>query len=159
MIIKGITDEDFTNYKKPSMFIAMPHCSFKCERESGSECCQNKALAEEKSFAIQDTDIIERYIKNDITDAIVFGGLEPFDSYPDVFNLIAKLRYIYHCRDDVVIYSGYDKNELGGMLEGLKIFDNIIVKFGRYIPDRPQRYDDVLGVTLASDNQYAEAIS
>ena len=35
---------------------------------------------------------------------------------------------------------------------------NIIVKFGRYIPDTDQRYDEVLGVILASDNQYAERL-
>ena len=31
MKIKGITDEDFVNYKYPSMFIATSICSFKCE--------------------------------------------------------------------------------------------------------------------------------
>ena len=31
----------------------------------------------------------------------------------------------------------------------------VIIKFGRFIPNRPSRYDEVLGVTLASDNQFA----
>ena len=41
----------------------------------------------------------------------------------------------------------------------LKNYDNIIIKYGRYIPNQPSRYDSILGVTLASDNQYAERIS
>jgi hypothetical protein len=32
---------------------------------------------------------------------------------------------------------------------------NLIFKFGRFIPDRPHRFDEVLGVELASDNQFA----
>ena len=39
MLIKGIIDEDFLNYKKPSMVIAFPHCSFKCEKELGKKVC------------------------------------------------------------------------------------------------------------------------
>ena len=35
---------------------------------------------------------------------------------------------------------------------------NIIIKFGRFIPNRPSRYDEVLGVELASDNQFAKRI-
>ena len=33
MIIKQLIDEDFVNYKVPSMFIAFPRCTFKCEKE------------------------------------------------------------------------------------------------------------------------------
>jgi len=36
MIIKGLIDEDFVNYKKPSMTIMMPYCTFKCDKEYGS---------------------------------------------------------------------------------------------------------------------------
>ena len=32
----------------------------------------------------------------------------------------------------------------------------VIIKWGRFIPDMPRRVDPILGVTLASDNQYAE---
>ena len=46
MIIKGLTDEDFVNYKKPAMFIATSKCSFKCEKECGvTGMCQNHPLA------------------------------------------------------------------------------------------------------------------
>jgi len=36
---------------------------------------------------------------------------------------------------------------------------NIIIKYGRFIPDKEKHYDEVLGIYLASDNQYAERIS
>ena len=32
---KCIVPTDFLNYKKPSMYIAFPFCSFKCEKECG----------------------------------------------------------------------------------------------------------------------------
>ena len=38
-------------------------------------------------------------------------------------------------------------------------FRNIIVKFGRFIPDQESHYDEVLGVNLASNNQYAKKLS
>ena len=28
----------------------------------------------------------------------------------------------------------------------------VIIKFGRFIPDRPHKYDELLGIELASDN-------
>ena len=62
--------------------------------------------------------------------------------------------------DDVVIYTGYDKNEISeGLINELKLYSNIIIKFGRYIPNVDSVYDNVLKVTLASYNQYAERIS
>ena len=41
MKVVGLIDEDIVNYKKTSMYIAFPFCSFKCERECGKEICQN----------------------------------------------------------------------------------------------------------------------
>jgi len=35
MKIVNLIDEDFCQYKKPSMFIGMPKCSFKCDKECG----------------------------------------------------------------------------------------------------------------------------
>ena len=37
MIIKGLIDEDFINYKKPSMVIEFPYCNFKCDKTSMSK--------------------------------------------------------------------------------------------------------------------------
>ena len=90
-------------------------------------------------------------------------GLEPFDSMLTVTNFIHLLRQEYNCHDDIVIYTGYTKEELQNMqidiLTKLKNYDNIIIKYGRFIPDCKSHYDEVLGVNLASPNQYAERIS
>ena len=83
MIIKGIIDEDFINYKKPSMFISAPECTFKCEKESGVRCCQNSVLASAETFDISNDELIVRYVCNPITSAVVFGGLEPFDRFEE----------------------------------------------------------------------------
>lgn len=159
MKIKGIVDEDFVNYKLPSMVIMMPSCTFKCDEESGKQVCQNGALATAPSINIGIHSIIYRYLNNPITKAIVIAGLEPFDSFDDVTEFIATLRNEYACLDDVVIYTGYNKDESEEYIEYLKAIPNIIVKFGRFVPDQQSHYDDVLGVKLASDNQFAERIS
>ena len=76
----------------------------------------------------------------------------------DVIHLISTFR-ANGCDCDFVIYTGYYKNEIESQLEKLSRFSNIIVKFGRYIPNENSIYDSVLGVRLASDNQYAERLS
>ena len=157
MLIKGIIDEDFINYKKPCMVIEFPYCSFKCDKECGKQVCQNGALANSPNINIERMDLIDRYLKNDIAQSIVMQGLEPFDSWGDLISLIFLIRC--YIDDDIVIYTGYNANELTEKIEILKYFKNIIIKFGRYIPDQQVHYDDVLGVNLASQNQYAEKIS
>lgn len=159
MVIKGITDEDFVNYKLPSMYICTSICSFKCDKESGASCCQNSSLAKQQSIQVSDEVIIERYISNPITKAIVFAGLEPFDQYEEMFKFITKLRHQYGCHDPVVIYTGYNRNEIEDAVTALSVFEDIIIKFGRFRPGHRLHYDEVLGVNLASDNQYAVKIS
>ena len=157
MKIRGVTEEDFINYKRPSMFIISPFCSFKCEKECGQTCCQNNELID---LPLIDTSIkvlINHYINNPITHAVVFGGLEPLDSFDDVLEFIQEFRQV--SQDEIVIYTGYVPEEVIDKLNKLKEYNNIILKFGRYIPSRPSRYDEVLGITLASDNQYGEKIS
>ena len=157
MLIKGIIDEDFINYKKPCMVIEFPYCSFKCDKECGKQVCQNGALANSPNINIERMDLINRYLKNDITQSIVMQGLEPFDSWDDLISFI----FLFRCYsdDDIVIYTGYNLSELEEKVELLSYFDNIIIKFGRYIPNKQSHYDNVLGVNLASDNQYAVKIS
>lgn len=157
MLVKQIIDEDFVNYKKASMFIGCPSCSWKCEKECGKKICQNSSLATAKTISIPIVDIIDRYLKNQITDAVVIGGLEPFESFEDVINFVTALRT--HVDDDIVIYTGFYKFEIQEYIQKLNKFNNIIVKFGRFIPDRPKHFDEILGVYLSSDNQYAERIS
>lgn len=159
MHLKGITDEDFVNYKLPSMFIATTYCSFKCEKENGVRCCQNSALVSQPIIEVDDDELIKRYSSNDITKAIVFGGLEPFDQSLELLSFIAKLRTKYNIHDPVVIYTGFDEIEVAEDLKALRMFDNIVVKFGRYKINRKPHFDDVLGIELASDNQYGKVIS
>ena len=157
MLIKGIIDEDFINYKKPSMVIEFPYCSFKCDKECGKQVCQNGTLANSPNINVDRMGLINRYLKNDITKSIVMQGLEPFDSWDDLTTFIFLLRC--YSDDDIVIYTGSNEDEITEKIEILKYFKNIIIKFGRYKPNQTPHYDDVLGVKLASDNQYAERIS
>lgn len=160
MVVKEIRDEDFTSYKKPSMVIGFPYCSWKC----GKGLCQNSALAQAPNIEINVNTLVKRYINNPITHAIICAGLEPFDSPCALPELINELRK--HTDDDIIIYTGYNKEELTDGFDSLKEaynkikqLKNIVIKFGRFIPNQQPHYDDVLGIKLASDNQYAERIS
>ena len=46
----------------------------------------------------------------------------------------------------------YDKIAL------LSHYKNVIVKFGRFIPNQESHYDKILGVNLVSNNQYSKII-
>ena len=157
MIIKGIQEEDFINYKKPSMFISFSSCTWKCEKECGRKVCQNGTLATTPNINIGVKTIVNKYINNPITKSIVCGGLEPFDTFDDLLQLIAYLRV--STDDDIVIYTGYYKEEIADRIALLSKYKNMVIKYGRYIPDQKEHYDEVLGVSLASENQYAERIS
>lgn len=159
MKLKGIRVEDFTNYKKPSMFLAFPTCTFKCEKECGMRVCQNGTLANAPNIEIKVQKLVDKYLSNPITSAVVCGGLEPFDDFEDLWRFILCLR-VSGCNDDVVIYTGYYKNEIPEEnLRRLTLVPNIIVKWGRFIPNQRSHFDQVLGIDLASENQYAERIS
>ena len=158
MLIKNLIDEDFINYKKASMFIAFPYCTFKCEKDCGIHCCQNSDLVRSRNIAISPYALAARYMDNPLTSSIVFGGLEPFDSFDDMVILIKCLR-AHAPNDDIVIYTGYNEDEVTDKVETLSKFKNIIIKYGRFIPNDEPRFDEVLGVNLASKNQYAKRIS
>lgn len=157
MILKNIIDEDFTNYKKISMFLGFPYCTFKCDKECGRPVCQNSILAKAGSVEISINKVIDRYIKNSISDAIVCGGLEPFDTFDVLITFIEAFREISD--DDIVIYTGYTEQELSKQINILSNYKNIYIKFGRFIPDQEKHYDDTLGIYLASSNQYGKKIS
>lgn len=157
MIVKEIRDEDFTNYKKPSMFIGFPSCSWKCEKECGMRVCQNTTLAKAPTVEVEFGKLVDRYLNNKITSAVVFGGLEPFDTWHDLKKIVNALRE--KTNDDIVIYTGYKEDEISSAINYLKKYQNIVIKFGRFIPNQQKHYDEILGVYLASDNQYARRIS
>lgn len=158
MKIIDIVDVDFANYRKPSMFLIFPHCSFKCDKENGCNLCQNSHLAQEKTLDIRLKDILDRYADNPISKAIVCGGLEPFDSAEELFYLIHTARDLYDIEDDVVIYTGYTEEELQSNLyfKYITKYSNVIIKFGRFLPNQESHYDETLGIKLASNNQYAK---
>lgn len=158
MILKGIIETDTINYKKISMVLEFPICkNFKCDKECGQQVCQNSTLATTPNIEVNPMDLIARYENNLITQAICCQGLEPFDSWADLYNFIFLFRSVSD--DDIVIYTGYTKCEILQKVTLLKEVPNIIIKFGRYVPNQQPHYDKVLGVDLASDNQYAERIS
>ena len=160
MRLKGLVAEDFVNYKLPSIFLSTCFCDFKCCKEAEVDIgvCQNAPLSAEPIKDISDEYIYRLYVDNPITKAVVIGGMEPIAQLGEV---LALLRYFreHGTSDPFVIYTGYYPDEIQKAIESLKQCPNIIIKFGRYIPNRDKRYDEVLGVELASDNQYAEAIS
>ena len=160
LLIKGIIDEDFVNYKVPSMTINTNICSFKCDAECGKNVCQNSSLVKSPSVEISYNDIANRYLHNPITKAICIAGLEPFDQWAELVGLIRTIRDEFKCNDDIVIYTGYTEDEIEHYTDILKSsWKNIVIKFGRFIPDQSKHYDEVLGVHLASPNQYAKRIS
>jgi organic radical activating enzyme len=158
MQIKFLVEEDFVNYKKPSMFIGFPTCDWKCEKSCGIKgICQNSELANALTFTVSNDSICNRYIENPISKSLVIGGLEPFDNWVELEALIQEFRN--HTDDDIVIYTGYYVNEIIDKIDHMRQhYNNIIIKFGRFIPNQTPHYDEVLGVKLASDNQYAERI-
>jgi organic radical activating enzyme len=158
MKIVFLNDYDIVNYKKPSMFIGFPCCTFKCNKESGQNVCQNYELIKSKLIDVTYEEVVKEYIENPLTSAIVFGGLEPFDTYEDVKSLIKEFRK--YTNDEIVIYTGYNEDEVKNKTALLsKNFTNIIVKFGRFMPNTTQHFDEILGVKLFGDNQYAKKIS
>ena len=153
MKIKGLISEDFVNYKKPAMTIMFPRCTFKC----GEGYCQNSPLVKAENIELDVSDIVARYLNNPITESVVMQGLEPFDSWNDLIEFVKQLRE--STDDDIVIYTGYYKEEIIDKVEILRKYKNIIIKYGRFLYNDKPIFDDILGITLASSNQYAERIS
>lgn len=160
MKVKDIIDEDFTNYKAPSMFIATCYCNWKCCREQGisESICQNNPIVKQKNIDISVNEIFHRYIVNSLTSSIVIGGLEPLLQWDEVVELISYFRS-NSCNDPFVIYTGYDENEIEEQINQIRKYKNIIFKFGRFIINQEKHYDEALGIYLASGNQYGKVIS
>lgn len=158
--VKDINDENFQDYKKASMFIATTKCDFKCLKELNLplEICQNSKVALMPNKKILTSKIFEKYVLNPLTNAIVVGGLEPMLQFDEILCLIKYFRE-HGCHDDFVIYTGYYEHEIKKQVQILEKFDNIIIKYGRFVPDSKPIFDNVLGIVLNSDNQYAVKIS
>jgi len=151
MKVKFVVDEDLVNYRLCSMFIGFPKCDFKCDRENGNQICQNSALAREPDIDVDIDELVERYCANPLSQAVVCGGLEPLDSFDDLKAFCRAFRE--RSRDDIVIYTGYKLHEAEDKINELRFYEPLVVKYGRFIPNRPSKFDHQLGVTLASNNQ------
>lgn len=161
LFVRAIRDEDYSSYKAVSMFIAFPFCSFKCCRDANRSVsmCQNAPVATLPLISVSADEIFRRYQHNRITHSVVCGGLEPIDSIGELVSLLSVFRHENHCDDTFVIYTGYTEQEISSEILVLSSFPNVIMKFGRYIPSQLSHFDPLLGVNLASPNQYAKKIS
>ena len=161
MLLVNLIQEDFTNYKKPSLFLGFPYCSGKCNISNHKIVCQNQQLHYADKIEISIEEIINLYDKNNLVKARVCGGLEPLDSPIELFHLVEEFRKNFD--DDIVIYTGYEQDEPQAQMfiQNLKKnkIKNIIMKFGRYIEGDAPHFDDLLGVNLASNNQLGEQIT
>lgn len=159
MHLKGIIDYDIVNYKEPCLTLLFNHCDFKCDKINKCQVCQNSALATEPDINISLQEIWGLYRQNPLTKGFCCQGLEPFDSEQELYDFIDFIRAGMQCNDTIIIYTGYGKSEISLQLDVLKNYKNIIIKYGRYLIGYEPHYDNVLGVKLASNNQYAEKIS
>lgn len=158
MILKGIIDCDFTNYKNPVLTLEFSQCDFKCDKLNGCQVCQNSALAHEPDINVDLETIWGLYSQNPLTKGFCCQGLEPFDSFMELFEFINFIRIEKQCKDEIIIYTGYDKGENMYVERFIRNYHNIIIKWGRYIMNQQPHYDKILGIQLASDNQYGEMI-
>lgn len=160
ILLKNIVLEDFVNYKKPSMFLISCFCDFKCCSESGFDksVCQNEPIIQHPNKEISFEYLYKNFINNPITEAVVLGGLEPMKQFEDILDLVKYFRE-HGCDNDFVIYTGYYEEELQNEIEQLKQYPNIVFKFGRFKMGDAPHFDEVLGVKLASNNQYGRRIS
>lgn len=159
MRTKGVVLDDFVNYKKPSMFISTCFCNWKCciGQNLDISVCQNSSLAKSPVREFTNKELIDIYKQSIFHKAVLFGGLEPFEQFAEVYSFVVEFRDF--SEDDIVIYTGFNKDEIEPCIEKLRQFKNIIIKYGRYIPNDKSHIDNVLGIKLASQNQYAEKIS
>lgn len=159
MRVKGLIDEDFINYKNPCMFISLGTCDWKCCKEANIpiDICQNCSLAKTEDIDVPIDEIFCRYTNNCITHGVVIGGLEPLSVANDLYQMINYFR-LHGCQDVFVIYTGYYENEIQDFIRKVQPLRNIVFKFGRFIPGHKPHHDDVLGVDLASDNQYGKVV-
>ena len=158
--LKGVVMEDFVNYAKPSLFLITCKCDWKCCHEANIPItvCQNEPVVRQATKEFLISSIYKAYIDNEITKAVVIGGLEPMLQFEEILSLLDYFRK-QNCNDDFIIYTGYYKEEIKKEIEQLKKYPNVILKYGRYKPNSVSHFDETLKITLASDNQYAERIS
>lgn len=157
--LRGFEKEDFVNYKKPSMFLGTCFCDLKCckERKYDFSICQNSEILKQEMNPFKISSIYNIYKKSDIVKAVVIGGLEPLLQIDEITSLINYFRK-HGCDDDIVVYTGYTEQEVMDNSEWKRLLEyhNIVMKYGRFIQGDKPHFDEVLGINLISDNQYAK---
>ena len=169
MKVLEIKPNDFANFHDPwghsSLFVGMGWCDWKCCKEAGVDVsiCQNYEL-QNSGFSknIPARDLLSRYLGE--STSVVLGGLEPLNDMEGVLELASEFAELAEgwprdVRAAFVVYTGYTREECHGKIDAvarsLGWRPTLIVKYGRFVPNGNGRFDPVLGVTLASDNQYA----
>lgn len=146
MLIKELIVEDFNSYMYPTTTVRLP---------SGDP-------DEVPIFPMPDNGIIELFVYNDKTRALVIKNFAPLNSssFDEIIELLRKLRVEYKQKDSLfILYTDYDKKDIEDKLLALRSYVGpVIVKFGQYDPTYPPKMDSVLGIMLSSSNQYAERI-
>ena len=155
MKLKGIIDYDIINYKEPCLTLLFNNCDFKCDKLNGCQVCQNSHLAAEPDIEISLDTIWNIYCLNPLTKGFCCQGLEPLDSIDELLGFIYYIRKIRYCEDAIINYTGYNKEEITKFNYQITQYKNIIIKWGRFIMGAEPHYDNILGVNLASNNQYA----
>jgi len=159
VIVKDVLYEDFVNYKKPTMTISCPRCSLKCDEFNQCKICQNSKMLFMPDIEISNKELIQRYLNNPISEGVCFSGMDPLDTFAELLMFIKDFREV--CDDLIIIYTGYTEEEVKtmGCWDMLAPYKNIILKVGRFVMNCESHYDELLGVKLASPNQYAVRIS
>lgn len=166
MLLIGEPLTSFIDYKKISLYIPTARCTFKCvkdgEKNGQQVKCQNHEYwdsVKNNLINISPIDIIEKYVKtNPFIESIILSGLDPIDSFEEILDFIITFRKEF-LNKDIIIYTGYDEDEITDKIDKLKNFKNIYIKFGRYKPWLNKKVDKIGGITLISNNQYFKKIS
>lgn len=158
MLIKDIR-EVVGDWYCNAVLISSIACDWKCEKEGLTPLCscQNSHLTKLPNIELSSKEIIDIYIKHETAKALIFAGLEPMLQIDEILEIIKDFRKEFS-EDDIIIFTGYNKEELTPQLAKLRLYKNIYVKFGRYIADSKPKIDPVGGIILASDNQYIEKL-
>lgn len=156
-----VKTDNITDYKKTSLFLVFPYCSGKCGEE-----CQNKHLRKLSAKEIYNDNIIQLYKNLSTHEAVVCGGLEPWDSFDELLTLVTDFaKATKDKKVDFVIYTGYDvltekKEEFQKLCNvweeniDLSSISELIIKQGRYdISKKEPWFSYTLGVELATSNQ------
>lgn len=160
MKVLKIVDERLSDYRMPMLMLVATSCDWKCSKDAHfpATLCQNHQWKDVEAFDVTPQNVYAAFVKNPITCGLLFGGLEPFLQFDEMLDVIRYFRQ-QTIAAPIVIYTGYREDEVADKIAILSNFQNLIVKFGRFIPRQVPHMDPVLGVKLASDNQYAKIIS